>query len=129
VDAFDSDVLIYVARRDPRGDVVARLIGAGVLSDNVIGSVVLVSEVFAAPVGRIHDGERQRLINIIAALDLKNVDDEVADLAGSLRTKYRLKTPDALHLATAVLWGADRFHTNNRKDFGQHIDEIEVVFP
>ncbi|MDQ1550973.1 MAG: hypothetical protein QOD50_395 [Actinomycetota bacterium] len=79
--------------------------------------------------GVIDETELERLIRIIAALDLKDVDYEVADLAGTLRTKYRLKTPDALHLATAVLWGADRFHTNNRKDFGQHFDEIEIVFP
>jgi predicted nucleic acid-binding protein len=129
VDAFDSDVLIYAAQRDPRGEVAARLVDAGARSEQVIGSVVLVSEVFAAPVGEIHEAERQRLINIIAALDLKDVDYEVADIAVTLRAKYRLKTPDALHLATAVLWGADRFHTNNRKDFGQQIDEIEIVFP
>jgi predicted nucleic acid-binding protein len=127
VDAFDSDVLIYAAKRDPRGDIAARLVGAASPADQVIGSVILVSEVFAAPVGRINEAERQRLINLIAALDLKDVDHEVADLAGTLRTKYRLKTPDALHLATAVLWGAERFHTNNSRDFGQPIDEIEIV--
>jgi predicted nucleic acid-binding protein len=129
VDAFDSDVVIFAAKHDPRGEVVARLVDAATALDEVIGSVVLVSEVFAAPVGVINESERQRLINIVAALGLRDVDYEVADLAGTLRTKYRLKTPDALHLATAVLWGADRFHTNNRKDFGQPIDEIEIVFP
>lgn len=127
MDAFDSDVLIYAAKRDPRGDIAARLVGAASPADQVIGSVILVSEVFAAPDGRINEAERQRLINLIAALDLKDVDHEVADLAGTLRTKYRLKTPDALHLATAVLWGAERFHTNNSRDFGQPIDEIEIV--
>jgi predicted nucleic acid-binding protein len=127
VDAFDSDVLIYAAQRDPRGDIAARLVGETVPAVQVIGSVVLLTEVFAAPIGSIHEAERQRLINLIAALDLKDVDYEVADLAGTLRTKYRLKTPDALHLATAVQWGAERFHTNNSKDFGQPIDEIEIV--
>jgi predicted nucleic acid-binding protein len=129
VDAFDADVIIFAAKRDSRGEVAIRLVSAAAASGDVIGSVVLVSEVFAAAMGVIDETELERLIRIIAALDLKDVDYEVADLAGTLRTKYRLKTPDALHLATAVLWGADRFHTNNRKDFGQHFDEIEIVFP
>jgi predicted nucleic acid-binding protein len=129
VDAFDSDVVIFAAKRDPRGEAVERLVRAEAASGDVMGSVVLVSEVFATPVGVTDETELERLINIIATLNLKDVDYEVADLAGTLRTKYRLKTPDALHLATAVLWGAQRFHTNNRKDFGQPIDEIEIVFP
>ena len=129
MDAFDSDVLIYAAGRDPRGDEVARLIAAAAQSRPGIGSVVLVSEVLGAPSARVNPAEQQRRINILANLDLKDVDYETADLAGTLRAKYRLKTPDALHLATAVLWGADRFHTNNSKDFGQHIEEIEIVFP
>ncbi len=127
MDAFDSDVLIYAAQKDVRGNGVSRLID----DDDVecIGSVVLVSEVFGSLAGRAESVEAQRLLHILADLDLKQVDDETADLAGALRVKYRLRTPDALHLATAVLWGADRFHTNNRRDFGQHIDEIEVVLP
>jgi predicted nucleic acid-binding protein len=43
--------------------------------------------------------------------------------------KYRLRAADAIHLATAVVWGADRFHTNNRRDFGPHVTEVEVVHP
>ena len=69
------------------------------------------------------------MVEVLAAIDLKDLDYETAQLAGVMRAKYRLDTPDALHLATAVLWGAERFHTNNSKDFGQHIDEIEIVLP
>ena len=36
---------------------------------------------------------------------------------------------DAAHLATAVAAGADRFITNNGRDFPAAIDEIEVTFP
>jgi predicted nucleic acid-binding protein len=43
--------------------------------------------------------------------------------------KYRLKAADAIHLATAVVWGAERFHTSNRRDFGPHVTEVEVVHP
>lgn len=41
----------------------------------------------------------------------------------------RLCAADAVHLATAVGVGADRFLTNNRRDFPTTISEIEVVYP
>jgi predicted nucleic acid-binding protein len=129
VDAFDSDVLIYVARFDPLGDEAARLINATEAKGTCIGSVVLLSEVFGLSASRFELVEHQQLIEILSALDLKDVDYETAGLAAEMRAKYRLMTPDAIHLATAVLWGAERFHTNNSKDFGQHIDEIEIVLP
>jgi predicted nucleic acid-binding protein len=129
LDAFDADVLIYVAKYDPLGDAVAQLVNRLDSKDNSIGSVVLFSELVGLPVARVDPIEQQRLVEILGALDLKDVDAETAQLAAVMRAKYRLDTPDALHLATAVLWGAERFHTNNRKDFGQPIDEIEIVFP
>jgi predicted nucleic acid-binding protein len=129
VDACDSDVLIYVATGDIRGDEVARLIQRSGSAAPAIASVLVVSEVFGSPAGREDGVEREALVTILANLDLKDVDYETADLAGAMRAKYRLRAPVAIHLATAVLWGAERFHTNNRKDFGQPIDEIEIVFP
>ncbi len=49
-----------------------------------------------------------------------NVDPAVADLARELREycrgrKENLKTPDAQHLATAILHRADEFHTFDEK--------------
>jgi len=46
-----------------------------------------------------------------------------------LASTYRLKTTDATHLATAVGMGADRFITNNKRDFGAKITEINITFP
>lgn len=34
------------------------------------------------------------------------------DLAAELRASYRLKTPDALHMAAAIVSGCDEFWTN-----------------
>jgi predicted nucleic acid-binding protein len=36
---------------------------------------------------------------------------------------------DAVHLATAILAGADRFITNNSSDFTSAITEIEILTP
>jgi predicted nucleic acid-binding protein len=38
----------------------------------------------------------------------------MADRAASIRARYRLRTPDAIHLATAILEGVDVFLTNDR---------------
>jgi hypothetical protein len=40
-----------------------------------------------------------------------------------------LKASDATHLATAVGMGADRFITNNKRDFGMGVTEIDVTYP
>lgn len=50
-------------------------------------------------------------------------------MAASLAAVYRLRAADAVHLATAVQAGADRFVTNNRKDFTSSIAEVDVCYP
>jgi hypothetical protein len=45
------------------------------------------------------------------------------------RSRYRLEAADATHLATAVSLGADRFITNNQRDFPPAITEIHVTYP
>ncbi len=62
-------------------------------------------------------------------LDLRPVDLTTAEMATELGAAYRLRAADAIHLATAVLAGADRFITNNRRDFPRSIEEISVVHP
>ncbi|HKA12985.1 MAG TPA: hypothetical protein VKI99_21195 [Candidatus Dormibacteraeota bacterium] len=50
-------------------------------------------------------------------------------MAVGLGALYRLRSADAVHLATAVGAGADRFITNNQRDFPKAIAEVEVVYP
>ena len=42
---------------------------------------------------------------------------------------YGLRAADAVHLATAVGAGANRFLTNNKRDFPKSITEIDVTYP
>ena len=53
----------------------------------------------------------------------------IARAATVLAAAYRLRATDAVHLATAVNAGADRFITNNRKDFPRSITEIDITYP
>ena len=66
---------------------------------------------------------------LLARLDLRPVDLATAELATALASRYRLKAADATHLATAVSMGADRFITNNQRDFPSAITEINVTYP
>ena len=125
-DAFDSDVLIYAAQGLGEGVHVRALLES---TNDPIGSVVLLPEVLSKPSRLGQDAEVSSLEELLSHFELKPVDAEVAYAAAELGAKYALRAADAIHLATAVVWGAERFHTNNRKDFGPRIEEIEVVWP
>lgn len=125
-DAFDSDVLIRAAKPAPEGDV-DRVVLEGSLDR--IGSVVLLPETTIKPFRLGDSAELSNLTEILARVDLKPVDEDIADASVTLGAKYGLRAPDAIHLATAVVWGAVRFYTHNTKDFGPHITEIDIVVP
>ena len=69
------------------------------------------------------------LVELLSRLDLRSADPVIAEAATSLAAAHRLRSADAFHLATAVVAGADRFITNNRRDFGPSITEVDVVYP
>ena len=133
MDAFDADVLIYAAvAGHPFGRRVRALFPTEPLDgDEVagIGSVLLVPEVLSKPLRERRDGEVTELAALLARLELRPTDAATAALATTLRAAYRLRTADAVHLATAVIAGADRFVTNNTRDFPQAIVEIDVIYP
>lgn len=132
MDAFDADVLIYAAIPDhPLGRRVAALFsteGHNRTPDGY-GSYLLVPEVLSKPM---RDGSVQEiryLTGLLSRLDLRPLDGATARLAAGLSASYKLKAADATHLATAVASGAERFLTNNTKDFPRTITEIEITYP
>jgi len=136
VDAFDADVLIYAALAGhPLGDRVAALFPAHPLETQGrapkvgVGSVLLLPEVLSKPLRDGHAEAARTLSRFLVRLDLRPVDQMTAVQAAILGAKYKLRGPDATHLATAIAMGAQRFITNNSKDFGRPIKEIEITFP
>jgi predicted nucleic acid-binding protein len=131
MDAFDADALIYAAvPGHPLGERVAalfRLAGPGELAGT--GSVLLLPEVLGKPLRDGGTDEVRLLAGLLARLDLRPTDRATAELATSLATRYRLRAADAIHLATAVAIGADRFITNNKRDFPGTMTEIAVTYP
>jgi predicted nucleic acid-binding protein len=131
MDCFDADVLIYAAvPGHPLGRKVADLFkaaGAGALAG--AGSVLLLPEVLGKPLRDGTPDEVRTLAGLLARLDLRPVDRATAELATALSSRYRLRAADATHLATAIGLGADRFITNNQRDFPTTMTEIHITYP
>ncbi len=134
MDDFAADVLIDAAIHDhPVGEPVYRLFAPAAHGDGAttaeIGSVLLVPEALSKPRREHADDEVAALTELLARIVLLPVDSDIAQLAASLGARHRLRAAAAMHLATAVAVGADRFITNNTRDFAEAITEIDVVTP
>ena len=132
MDSFDADVLIYAAVADHElGRRVRALFPVQPTegSGTGIGSVLLVPELLTKPLRENADDEFNELSALLGRLDLLPTDEATAELATALGATYGLRPADAVHLATAVGAGADRFITNNRSDFPKSITEIDVIYP
>jgi predicted nucleic acid-binding protein len=132
MDAFDADVLIYAAVPGHRlGRRIAALLpeqrGGDVVS--AVGSLFLVPELLSKPHREGRHDEVATLADILSRLELRPLDDATAALAVALCSSYGIRAADAVHLATAVQFGADRFITNNQRDFQRSITEISVTYP
>jgi len=69
------------------------------------------------------------LQSLLARLLLRPVDQATAELATALGAEHGLRAADAVHLATAVGAGADRFITNNKRHFPRSIAEVAITYP
>jgi predicted nucleic acid-binding protein len=56
---------------------------------------------------------------------LVSVNEAIAELASDLRARHNLKTPDAIHVASAIVSGCDTFITNDR--MLSRVTEIRVM--
>lgn len=124
MDAFDADIVIYASKGDRRGTLLMDALGA---TDQPVGvgSTLLVTETL---VPGVDDANVARVEEVLLGLVLLPVDLRTARMAAVLRGTYGLKTPDSVHLSTAINAGAQRFVTGNRRDFAK-VREIEVLHP
>jgi predicted nucleic acid-binding protein len=130
MDAFDADVLIYAAVPGHRlGTRVRALFDAARGGEAGTGSMLLLPEVLGKPLRDGAADEVRVLAGLLARLELRPVDLATAELATALSGRYRLRAADAVHLATAIGLGADRFITNNKRDLPASISEIAITYP
>jgi predicted nucleic acid-binding protein len=130
MDAFDADVLIHaVNASSPIGQPIRELLRQSTDASVGVGSVLLWPELLSKPLRLGARSEADELLSLLGRIELLPLDEATARLAAALGAQHGLRAADAVHLATAVAAGADRFITNNRKDFPISITEIDVVYP
>jgi predicted nucleic acid-binding protein len=114
----DTNPLIYVLENHPLAGRFAELFAA-IEAGHLIGVVtpITVAEVLAGPLKAGDDAltERYRLtLTDQGPFRALTLDAETAVFAARLRIQHRLKLPDALQVAAAVLSGCDALVTHDR---------------
>jgi predicted nucleic acid-binding protein len=86
-------------------------------SIELASSVITLTEVLVHPLKQGNSRLAQEYQDVLSGSDhfrLYDVTRQLAQTAAMLRARYELRTPDALHLATALDAGCDAFLTNDR---------------
>jgi predicted nucleic acid-binding protein len=128
--AFDTTPLIYFIERNPKYIALMRPIMRRVASSKPIGiaSYLVLAEVLVHPIKTGNAILTQQYENVLVKsrdFQLIPIGEAVSKKAAELRAKYNLKTPDALHVASALVAGCDAFLTN---DSGiKRVTEITVL--
>lgn len=111
---LDSNILIYFIENDVEfGEASAKLMAKILQTGTIAFSCLALTELHAHPQSAKQLHKLQQLKPLIIFYE---IDEALATLAGTLRSKHKtLKTPDALHLATALHIGATQFITNDHQ--------------
>ena len=128
--AIDTSPFIYYIEENEQyvraADILFDLIATGRLT--AVTSIVTLIEVFIQPL-KLGDKELEqkyrKLLLYSGNLNVAVVDIEIAEETARLRAKYKIRTPDAIQLATALVKDAEAFITNDSQ-LGR-IQEIPVV--
>ena len=127
---FDSAPLVYYVEENPTyikqmDAIIQEIENAGI---EAFSSVILLPEVVMLPM-RLGKTQLVRAYRDILfnsrQFQLADVSLKMAERATTLRANYNLRTPDAIHMATALETGCEAFLTN---DLGlKRVHEITVL--
>jgi len=128
--AFDTVPLIYFIERNPTYIVQMREIMQQIADENLKGtaSFLTLTEVLIHPI-KIGDAtlvqQYETILTKSKNFRLAVIGDTTSRKAAELRALYNLKTPDALHVASAIVTNADAFLTNDKGL--RRINEIDIL--
>lgn len=127
---FDTSAFIYRIEQTGRWSGVSLDILRALADGQFAGltSVLTLMEMSIKPVklGRPEIADAYEvLVRAIPHLDVIEIDARAARVGAELRARHGLRTPDALHVATAIAHGATAFVTNDKRL--RRISEIEIV--
>jgi len=128
--SLDSAPLIYYIEEHPDyGKVLDPFFEAVAGGDiSLVTSTVTLLEVLVQPLRKGDEALAHSYNDILLSspnITTLPVTPTTAQLAAELRAEGKLKTPDSIHLATAINHNATTFLTNDR-DFGE-IDSLQVL--
>lgn len=127
---LDTNVFIYFLEDHPRyGAWCTSLFSLVERGDHpAVTSTVTLLELLAHPYREKKEELAQKIFALAGSypnLEWVSVSMEVADRAAELRARYRLSTPDAIQVATALRCKATRFYGNDRSL--RRVKEIECL--
>ncbi len=127
---IDSSPFIYFVEKHPKYfDLMKTILSLNAKGDfDSIGSVLLLTELLTQPLKLENEyflAEYEDILKRAKGFKLVNVNSNIARKAAYLRATYNLRTPDALHVATAIESGCDAFLTN---DVGiKRVTELRIL--
>ncbi len=130
---LDAAPIIYLIEGTPalRQAVMTRLAGTRSKQDIAVASQLTRLECRVKPMGE-GDLELLRhydLFFLADGVEVVGTDTAVWEKATEIRARHRFRVPDAVHLASAVLHGCDRFLTNDHRLDGFPEIPVEVIGP
>lgn len=113
--ALDSNVFIYILDKHPVFFDAARAVLDEAANETIVISTLVYTESLAKLSGRVFTEARQALDALCqrGRMQIVAIDVDLAVAAARLRSRYQLKTPDAIHIATALQCGASALITND----------------
>ncbi|HEX9987087.1 MAG TPA: PIN domain-containing protein [Chloroflexia bacterium] len=115
---LDTSAIIYFIEAHPKYDTLITAIFNDIATGRFVGvtSAITLTEVLIQPL--LHDDTQlqQRYRDLLLWSDnfeVVSVDAAVAERAANIRARYRLRTPDALQIATALNANCQVFITND----------------
>ncbi|MGH6864696.1 MAG: type II toxin-antitoxin system VapC family toxin [Methyloceanibacter sp.] len=127
---LDSNILIYFIEAHPRYQAAAQMIFESIEADRNRGicSTLSLLEVLVQPYRNEDDDLTNQFYGLLTSypnLSWIAVSVEIADLGARLRAQYKLKTPDAILIATAMHAGASGFIGNDAQL--ARVTELDVL--
>ncbi|MCF8242498.1 MAG: PIN domain-containing protein [Melioribacteraceae bacterium] len=71
--------------------------------------------------------EKHSIKLLLDSFETLSINNEIADLAAELRKKHRLKLPDAIQAAIAVI-NKVKLVTRNTKDFNKEMEFVKIPY-
>ena len=114
---LDSCVLIYALDEDPQFGAPARAALAELRQQHLqpVISALVRLECLVQPMAKADSERLHRTHSFLQLFPVLAIQDSTFELATELRARHRLRTPDALHLATALRHGCTSLITNDRR--------------